>query len=229
MKKVIISMTVFTFLAGVGCALAADDGGSAAGNIALGARVTTLGVGPELTVGLSDYFTVRAAGHWATYSFDGNTDGVDYDCDLNLLSGLASVEWYPLAGGFHLAAGALLNGNNVDATAKPAAGTTYTFNGVTYTAAQAGVVTGDIDFNSVAPYLGIGWGNPIDQDSNWTFFFDLGVVYQGDADVTLTATGTLASDPTFQANLKQEEKDLEDDLDNFKFYPMLALGVTYKF
>jgi len=29
--------------------------------------------------------------------------------------------------------------------------------------------------------------------------------------------------------LAKEEKDIQDDLDNFKYYPVLAMGVSYRF
>lgn len=67
------------------------------------------------------------------------------------------------------------------------------------------------------------------KDSNWTFFLDLGVAYQGAADVRPAASGAVAGDPEFQRNLQQEEEDLKDDLDRFTYYPVIALGLTYKF
>lgn len=198
------------------------------GNIALGARISTLGVGPELSVGLSDYWTVRGAAHWGSYSVEGDTDDMEYDCDLNLASGLATIEWNVFAGGFHIDAGVLLNGNNIDASGKATNGT-ITINDVDYTAEQAGTIKGGIDFNSVAPYLGLGWGNPVDADTTWTFFFNLGVIFQGSPDVSLSADGRLSTDATFLQNLQQEEQELQEDLDAFKYYPVIALGLTYKF
>ena len=39
----------------------------------------------------------------------------------------------------------------------------------------------------------------------------------------------LASDPLFQQQLATEAQALEDDLEEFKYYPVVAVGLTYKF
>ncbi len=51
----------------------------------------------------------------------------------------------------------MYNGNNFDVTAKPT-NRAFDFNGVSYAAAYVGSVTGEVNFNTIAPYLGIGWG-----------------------------------------------------------------------
>jgi hypothetical protein len=58
--------------------------------------------------------------------------------------------------------------------------------------------------------------------------FDLGVILQT-FDTTLSANGSAASSPEFQADLKKEQDDLQDDLDQFKIYPVLQFGVAYHF
>lgn len=207
-----------------------QDAHAESGNIALGAKISTLGVGPDLSIGILDSLNIRASGHWGTYSVDGESEDISYECDLNLLSGLVTAEWFPFDGrSFHIVGGVLINGNNLDTDTTLISGLSYEIGGTTYTADNIGTLTGEIDYNTLAPYIGIGWGNPLRKDSNWTFFVDLGVAYQGAADVELTATGVLATDPTFLSDLQQEEDDLEDDLENFKYYPVISLGVTYKF
>ncbi len=232
MKKLLVSMALVLATSGVvfaeeKTAVPVEDSG--AGTIALGVHISTLGVGPEISLGLSDYFSTRVAVNWGKYDVEGETDDVEYDCELELISGLATVEWFPWAGGFHVDAGLLVNGNNFSGTGEPSAGGTFTFDGVTYDAVDVGTVKAEIDFESLAPYLGVGWGNPLDSEGNITFFVNLGVVFQGEPDVSIKTSGTLASDPVFLARVEAERKDLEDDLDNFALYPVIALGVTYKF
>lgn len=200
------------------------------GDIALGAKISTLGVGPDLTIGILDNLNIRAAGHWGSYDVDGEGNDVKYDCDLELISGLVTAEWYPISGShFHIVAGALLNGNNLDANAEIISGLDYNIGGELFPGADIGRLKGEIDYNTFAPYIGIGWGNPVSKNSNLTFFIDLGVAYQGAAKVNLSASGILATDATFLNRLQQEEDDLEDDLDSFKYYPVISLGLTYKF
>ncbi len=56
---------------------------------------------------------------------------------------------------------------------------------------------------------------------------DLGVFYQGTPDVTLNQTGGVVA--VSQADLDAEEKNLEDDLDDFEFYPVATIGIHFRF
>lgn len=81
----------------------------------------------------------------------------------------------------------------------------------------------------MAPYVGIGWGNAFGRSRRWGFVTDLGVAFTGSPDVALSATGTLASDPGFRADLAREEADLEDDLEDFKIYPVFSANLYFRF
>jgi hypothetical protein len=62
--------------------------------------------------------------------------------------------------------------------------------------------------------------------------FDLGVVFQGSPKATLTGTCT---DPTpglcstFQSDLAAQQQTANDDLKNFRYYPVVTLGLAYTF
>ncbi len=55
------------------------------------------------------------------------------------------------------------------------------------------------------------------------------MLFQGDPEVDLSASGALANDPTLLAALRREENDLEDDLDFLSFYPVVSLSLTFRF
>jgi hypothetical protein len=100
--------------------------------------------------------------------------------------------------------------------------------GTVYTPAEVTSLTGEIVTQDVAPYVGVGWGNPA--GSKFGFFVDLGVAYQGAPEVVLDADGPVASLAEFQANLAQEQQAIEDDLGQyFKFYPVISLGFSIGF
>jgi len=198
------------------------------GDIALGVKASTLGVGAEGTVGLLRGLNLRAGANVLWFDYEVNTSDIDYDLDVDLLSFPILLDWHPFKkSAFRISAGMLINQNEADAEASSQA--IYTIGGTDYTAAEVGTLSGHVDFNEVAPYVGIGWGNAVGKNKNWSFSCDFGVVYQGAANIDLTASGPIASDPTFQANLAQERKELEDELDDYKYYPVISLGVTYKF
>ncbi len=100
---------------------------------------------------------------------------------------------------------------------------------MTYAADEVGALGGDVDFRPVAPYIGIGWGNPLGRTGRWGLATDLGVAFTGSPDIDLCASGPIGADPTFQARLAEEEKDIQDDLDIFKIYPVLSINLYYRF
>ncbi|MFM7372109.1 MAG: hypothetical protein ACKO2Z_30855, partial [Sphaerospermopsis kisseleviana] len=78
--------------------------------------------------------------------------------------------------------------------------------------------------NSVAPYLGIGWGNAVKSGNRWGFSANLGVMFAGSPKVELTAPAYILA-----ADVEAERKQLEDDLDWLNIYPVLSLGLSYQF
>ena len=196
--------------------------------LALGAKASTLGLGADGIARINNNLNARLGVQAFTYDISGTESGVDYDADLKLFSGLLTADWFPASGSFRISAGALINDNKLEMTGRPANGT-YTIGDTTYTAAEVGTLNGTVDFNTLAPYLGVGWGNPFTAGGRWSFTCDIGVVFQGSPEVSYTVDGTLANDATFLAELRQEKQELEDELDNYKYYPMLAVGVNYRF
>jgi len=80
------------------------------------------------------------------------------------------------------------------------------------------------------PYAGFGWGNAVGKNKRLGVSFELGVVFQGSPDIELESTGgALSSSPALQAEIAKEEKKIEDDIDDFEYYPVIALGISYKF
>jgi len=189
-------------------------------------RVGSLGYGIEFSAGVSDRLSLGVGFNNATRKRQGNTDGVDYEYDLRLRSGEVMANFHPFAGAFRLRAGALLNRNEFLLTGQPGGSGTYEFNGVSYPASTVGTLTGKLSFNKSAPYLGLGWGNR--PNGSWGVTFDLGAVYQGKPKLALEATGA-AADPALAADLEAERQQAEEDLSSFKWYPVVQLGLYFRF
>jgi len=200
---------------------------SAAG-IGVGAKAGTLGLGIEITKGITSAINGRIG--FNSYSFDtsGSESDVDYDSDYNLETISALVDWHPFNGSFRTTLGVLVNNNELDMTAKATGN--VDIGGTLYTPAQIGNVDGVATFGDIAPYIGVGWGNAVEQGQRLTFSFEVGVLMQGSPRVELTSSGgTLSSDPTFLANLATEQAQLEDDLSDYDLYPVVSLGLAYQF
>ncbi len=55
-------------------------------------------------------------------------------------------------------------------------------------------------------------------------------MFQGRPEIdNLSATGTLASNAAFQASLRAEEEEIEEDIDNYKVYPIVQFSIAYRF
>jgi hypothetical protein len=204
---------------GMGCA--------EAGGLAISGKAGTLGLGGELTTGITSNVNARVGLNALDLDFEDELDDVEYDLGLNLSSFSALVDWHIFDSSFRISGGILAMNNELDLDARPT--TPEELGGTLYTPAEIGTLSGSVDVDGLAPYVGIGWGNALDRDRRWGFYCDLGVAFTNSPDVALSANGSLASDPTFQANLARERDDIEDDLEPLKFYPVVSLGLFYRF
>lgn len=218
---------------------------SSQGAYSVGLRAGTLGAGIEGSYGINPYLNVRAMGNFLNYNYSLNDSGVDYDAKLKLQTFGALLDYHPFAGIFRVSAGVMGNGNKADLDATCRADCDV--GNVTISASDANNpphVFGRARLgNSVAPYAGIGFGNSV-AGGHWHFGFDLGVMFAGSPDISLGArgqgtvtdnnTGTsrtaqLESDPQVQSELRREEAQAEDDASQFKYYPVVAFSVGYRF
>ena len=218
MKK-LLSIAVALLSAGL---LARGEG------VAAGLKIGTLGPGIEAVGFLTSNLNLRVAGNYISLNINGGVDDIDYDADLRLASLEALLDFHPFENGFRITGGLVLNNNEMElkgTTSDP----TIDIGDQTYPTASVGELIGKATFDEFVPYVGLGYGNAVADDVNFTFSFDLGVVFMGTPDVTLKSTGALNGDPAFQNELRKEEDDAQDFADGIKIYPVLSFGVCYYF
>jgi hypothetical protein len=200
----------------------------------VGLKVGTLGVGIDVATSVFDVSpakaSVRVNGNYFSYSRDESLSDVKIDGKLKLQSVGIVGDWYPFSGSFRLSAGAYYNQNKVEVAGKPTGGS-YTFNGATYTSAQVGTLDGRAKLgNSFAPYAGLGWGNTLGDSKRWGFFTEIGALFTGSPKLSLVSrNGVLSNDATFLSNLEQERRQAQEDINMVSVYPVVSIGVTYKF
>lgn len=192
-------------------------------SFALGLTGGTTGYGLSGTFKMTESLNLRAV----YTSFD-DTDsvtesGINYNFTYDIGFTSLLLDWHPMDSSFRLSTGLADGGIKVSGIANATSGN-YNIGGTTYTAAAAGTVNATVEYDSVAPYFGIGWGNAVNEDGSFTFSLDLGVVVMDDPTTDITATGAVAA-----ADLTQEEQELKDALDSFELYPVFNLGLHYKF
>jgi hypothetical protein len=224
MKKTTLTLALSAALFGfAGSASAVDMG--------VTADVGTTGVGAHLVFAMQLNMNARVGVSVLNYNYSGSSSQADYDFKLKLQTFDALLDYFPLNNGFRVTGGLVYNGNKIDANMKPSNGTQYVINGTTYSAAQAGTISGSVDFKKIAPYLGIGWGNPVAVKKGWGFSGDLGVIFQGNPSTTLTSRGCGAPvDCTKLAtDVAAEKVNLDNKLSDFKIYPVVRVGAAYGF
>jgi outer membrane protein W len=198
---------------------------------AVGFKVGTLGLGLDISRSITEKLNLRLNINGASYSDTQCESDVEYDYDLTLVSAGLLLDYYPMNNEFRVSAGAYYNGNEFELTAQPRNGL-YTLNGVNYTPAQIGSLTGKVDFDEFAPYVGVGWGNST-KKAGWSFSVDAGIMYHGEPNVELTPTcGTAVAAALcteITNNVEAERVELVNELSDYKLYPVVSVGVTYTF
>jgi hypothetical protein len=199
------------FVALAGAAGAAQAAGA-------GLRIGTTGIGADFGWGIAPTLGGRVGLSGGSWSTDVSTDDVNYDAKLKLGNLSALLDWSP-AGPFRISAGVIGHNNKIDVNGQSNSNPLISFSG--------NVKPG----HSVAPYLGIGYGNVWTKGVN--FYFDLGVMFQGSPKASLSAncgaaTGTPACTAA-QSQAAAEEQRLEDKLKNYKYYPVANIGITIGF
>jgi hypothetical protein len=205
-------------------------------DMGMGLRAGTFGYGVDLDVGLTEKLTLRLA--YNRLSFDQTIEDTDvtYDGTLNIDSFSGYLDWFPFGGGFKLSVGAVSSGPAIDVDGTPAPGTFVEIGDTTYSATQVGSLRGEIILGkSVAPYIGLGYGNVVSEKHRVTFLFDVGAIYSGTPDVTMYATcgPALAGNPAACAQL---QRDVQDEIDELKtdaataeWYPVINIGIGIRF
>jgi len=210
--------------------LQADDGDYHLG-FRIAPRVSTLGGGLEVAKGLSPWFGLRGGVNYFTWNYETTESGNDYDFDLELKSFGLFADFHPFKQAFRVSLGFLINGNGIDGTAKLTSGEKFELNGIDY-GLKGDTASMKLSYNSFAPYAGIGFDTTFGDDDRWGFVFDLGVVFSGSPDLAINATVDSANPAViaeFEKNKNIEITELQDDLNDFEFWPVLSAGIVYQF
>ena len=209
-----IRMTYRTAI--VAAALAAAAGVAQAGGV--GVRAGTTGVGVDLGGDVLPTLGWRLGLSGMNVNTHVDTNDVRYDAKAKVLTGSLLLAWSPL-GPFRISGGFMPNRNKIDLTGQPSGGGSFP---------AGSSLTGDVKpERSFAPYLGVGYGNVWTRGVN--FYFDLGVMFQGSPQVSLSldcGTASPAQCATAQTRLEEERQRVQDKVDKYKYYPVANIGLT---
>jgi hypothetical protein len=207
-----IRMTYRTAI--VAAALAATAGVAQAGGV--GVRAGTTGVGVDLGGDVLPTLGWRLGVSAMNVNTHVDTNDVRYDAKAKVLTGSLLLDWSPL-GPFRISGGFMPNRNKIDLTGQPSSGSSLP---------PGSSLTGEVKpERSFAPYLGVGYGNVWTRGVN--FYFDLGIMFQGSPQVSLSCQSANPADcAAAQGRLEEERQRVQDKVDRYKYYPVANIGLT---
>lgn len=199
----------------------------------VGLRVGTLGAGIEVSKTINEKWSARLSYGSVSRSTSTAANSLDLTASLDMQHLGAIADYHPFGGGMRLSLGLFNNNQAVNFTAKAKAGN-FTFNGTTYASASVGSAGGKVDFgNDLAPYLGLGWSSGSNNEGGLAFAMDAGVLMNGAPTAIFTVTcGTglsTAQCNTLKSDVSSEQDKLANDVKSFTVYPVISLGLNYRF
>ena len=199
----------------------------------VGVKIGLTGLGLELTRSLTETINLRASYNTFEFDEDINDTDVSYSGEFKKNSLGLFADWHPWDGGFRVSAGVYHHfDNEINIVATSSVAGTFEFNNQVFDASNIGSVNGSVSFEKTTPYFGIGWGNASQAGQKWGFIVELGVQFQDAPSASLVAnncTLPLGVCDELNAAIVAEISSLEDDIDEFDLWPVLSIGISYKF
>lgn len=211
--------------------------------VAVAFKVGAEGIGFDAATPLAAKLNLRGGASFLNYSHLLNEDGIQVDPTFRFRKVGFGVDYYPWGGSFRLSPGVVVhNGNRVDATAMVPAGQSIDLNDTLYYSSPNDPLHGvaAVRFGSkVAPSFTVGWGNMLPHSGRRVSIpFEVGFQYIGRPTVKYDFAGSACNsegcapvqdDLSFQANKIAQQSNFTNDLAPLRFYPILSVGLGFKF
>ena len=199
--------------------------------VAVGARVGTLGIGADVAVPVYDRIAVRGAAGLLGFDLDlTGRFGLDDDraATLKLPAAFYSLGADVELGNLRVGAGVLFKSGEPAYRVTLDPGANIVIGGGTYQETEVKTLTTTLSSGVVAPYIALGFGSHL--SSGFSFAADIGVALPVGVELTMAATGdeTLIASSSFRTDLALKEKETNDDAGGFvNYWPIVSVGLRY--
>ena len=201
--------------------------GAAHADVGVGFKAGTLGLGLEGRWKPLPWLDMRLGLNQYDFDASGSEAGINYDATFAMDTVYATGNFrFPLSP-FRLTAGLFSNGNEVQLVSQDTGGANFDIGGTTYSAANVGTLRSTTSFEDIAPYAGFGYD--FELFGKVGLNVDLGVLWQGEGAVQIQADGLAANDSAFLAALERERLEIENEISDYKAWPVFTLGFIYNF
>jgi hypothetical protein len=223
---------------------ASGGGAMPLGGMAVAVKFGLAGVGFDVATPLvKRRLNLRAGASFFSYTTNLTEDNVNIVGSIKLQNAATMVDWFPFHGSFRLSGGATVyNNTGLTGTLAVPAGQSFTLGGTTYYSQPGNPINGTGAFtfggNKVAPRVTLGFGNMLPAKGRIKLITEVGFQYFSQPTVVYNVTGggctTYAAGvytncgPIPQSSVTQEQNDLQSDLKDLRFFPILSIGLSYR-
>jgi len=228
------------------------------GHVGVGVHVGLNGIGFETATRLTHKSNLRGGldflpgfkPHFTTDS------GIAFDGKVGLKTMKVQYDFFPRAGGFHISPGLLvsMSDNLLTATAHSTAGESFDVGNNSYISDPSHPVKGSMKVSfghRVAPMFTVGFGNLVSrkEGKHFTVPFEAGLAftgapksvwsYSGNVCTTtgydpvtfapITSCGPASGNQQFKVDVLTEQNKFNHSASSFKVYPIVSIGLGYKF
>jgi hypothetical protein len=207
---------------------------------AVGFRAGTLGTGVEIATPLAGRINLRSGFNFFAFNDPFSIDGVGYDARLRLQSSQTTVDWF--MGRFHISPGFLYFKSGMSAPVSVGPGQTFVLGTQTFLNSVDDSVIGSSSViypRTFAPLLLFGYGNLLPRSGeHLSLPVEVGVAYTGAPLISVALNGTacvtdgcvnFSQNADAQKFLKQEMNILNEDLKHYPVFPIVSVGLAYRF
>jgi hypothetical protein len=214
----------------------------------LGLKVGTLGVGVDFEHFFNKKHALRINPNYLKITRDDeDIEGINYDAELKLQNAGLIYDYHPWGTAFRVSTGIYYNGNKLTATARPQnlGEEIFDIGGQEYKFEGNAEIDAKVDFKKVAPYVGIGWSSA--EKNGWHIIADIGVMYVGSPKVSYNInknSGTIyqkdnngnwnpiadiENNQEIKTAIDKEAAEIKDEMKDYKWWPVLTIGIQKKF
>jgi hypothetical protein len=205
------------------------------GELSAAIKLGTLGIGGELGYRPFEMFGARIDTGNFSFSDSFRAGRTEYNATANLQSYGALADLYPFGESFRVTAGLRLNENDIRGNST---NQNLRFDNLNVPSAEIGNIGAKITFDKLSPYVGFGWGGTLAPGLNLTT--DFGVMFHGNpkssVNANLTPTGQAAlgyggaaAQALLNSEVASDGAELQHYVNGYDFYPVIEIGLSYKF
>ena len=225
MKRAILALAATFVLGALVTTAASADEWSNVDALTWTPTVGTLGPGLEAGYRLDDHWGIRGSVNGLAGRFVYHDKNSDMPSRLLLLSTGLTADYYPYGGAFRVSAGARLSAGRIDGKLENLEGKVKAGSSTLTIFVEDPLTTFTIRQNPLQPYIGAGYSMKI--RDRLTLDFDLGALYAGTPDLSVNSHANRFGFSRDQ--IRGEVERARDRLAPFKVYPVVQVGLNFRF